>query len=251
MRTPPGSRRLDAVDELITSGTYPIREVTVITDLRRAGWNDELAELADRWSDRRCGCGSSTSAATRPTTSRWSICGRSTACRWSGDSDALGGRDSQPDRPRTGRGRGQLRRRRQAEPRAPAHDCSRRHGARAAGRHVPGSRACTTSSSKLPQDDLPGDNRRLAVTTCARKLQMVLVDGEPSSEPLAGEVDFLALALSLAQGDGDAFRVEDRHRRRMGLAHRRAARSDRAGQRRQPHARQAERSPGSSKTAWG
>ncbi len=40
---------LDSVDELLSSGTLPIREVTLITDLRRAGWNEEITELANRW----------------------------------------------------------------------------------------------------------------------------------------------------------------------------------------------------------
>ena len=39
-------------------------------------------------------------------------------------------------------------------------------------------------------------------------LHVVLVDGEPSSEPLAGEADFLALAFSLGATDADSFHVE-------------------------------------------
>ena len=36
---------LDAVDELLTSGTLPIREVTLITDLRRAGWERGISNV--------------------------------------------------------------------------------------------------------------------------------------------------------------------------------------------------------------
>ncbi len=39
-------------------------------------------------------------------------------------------------------------------------------------------------------------------------LQVLLVDGEPSTEPLGGETDFLAVAFSLGASDADAFRVE-------------------------------------------
>ena len=60
----------------------------------------------------------------------------------------------------------------------------------------------------MPPDDLPGDDARLAVTKTQARLRIVLVDGEPSSEPLAGEVDFLALAMSLGAGEADAFQVE-------------------------------------------
>ena len=38
-----------AVDELIASGSYPLHEVTLVTDLRRAGWEANLAELGNRW----------------------------------------------------------------------------------------------------------------------------------------------------------------------------------------------------------
>ena len=38
-----------AVDELVKSTTYPTREVTLLTDLRRAGWEQNLKEIADRW----------------------------------------------------------------------------------------------------------------------------------------------------------------------------------------------------------
>ncbi len=61
---------------------------------------------------------------------------------------------------------------------------------------------------KLAQDDLPGDDSRLAVVKTQSRLAIVLVDGEPSSEPLAGEVDFLGLALSLGVGEADAYQVE-------------------------------------------
>ena len=40
---------LSSIDELLGTCTYPIREVTIITDLRRAGWDHELTELGNRW----------------------------------------------------------------------------------------------------------------------------------------------------------------------------------------------------------
>ena len=43
----------EAVDELLDSGSYPIRELTVITDLRRPGWEDSLAPLGGRWASQQ------------------------------------------------------------------------------------------------------------------------------------------------------------------------------------------------------
>src|SRR5262245_39863518 len=43
---------LGALDELVQSSTYPTRTVTIITDLRRAGWEDALAAPATWASDR-------------------------------------------------------------------------------------------------------------------------------------------------------------------------------------------------------
>ena len=44
-----GNRCSPPVDELLETSTYPIREVTIITDLRQAGWEHDLAELGNRW----------------------------------------------------------------------------------------------------------------------------------------------------------------------------------------------------------
>src|SRR5690606_3539450 len=41
-----------SVDELMSSGSYPIYEVTLVTDLRRAGWEQDLAELSSAWAEK-------------------------------------------------------------------------------------------------------------------------------------------------------------------------------------------------------
>ncbi len=41
------------VDSLLSASTFPIRDVTVITDLRRSGWEHDLAELGNRWAGGR------------------------------------------------------------------------------------------------------------------------------------------------------------------------------------------------------
>ncbi len=57
-------------------------------------------------------------------------------------------------------------------------------------------------------DDLPGDNQRWDVVNVRENLNILLVDGEPATEPFQGETDFLGLALSLAIGESRAFQVE-------------------------------------------
>ena len=57
-------------------------------------------------------------------------------------------------------------------------------------------------------DPLRADNYAWIVVDVLDALQVLLVDGEPSTEPLGGESDFLAIAFSLGAGDADAFRVD-------------------------------------------
>ncbi|QDT04672.1 hypothetical protein K227x_30660 [Rubripirellula lacrimiformis] len=45
-------------------------------------------------------------------------------------------------------------------------------------------------------DSLPGDNRRWIGVDVIRQVNVLMVDGSPSRQPLKGEVDFLAVALS-------------------------------------------------------
>ena len=61
---------------------------------------------------------------------------------------------------------------------------------------------------QLAADALRGDDSAAAVVQAIGTLNVVLVDGDPSSEPLTGEVDFLALAFSLGATDADSFHVE-------------------------------------------
>ena len=61
---------------------------------------------------------------------------------------------------------------------------------------------------QLAADALHGDDSAAAVVQAIDTLHVALVDGDPSSEPLMGEVDFLALAFSLGATDADSFHVE-------------------------------------------
>jgi hypothetical protein len=38
-----------AVDQYLSSATFPTRELTIVTDLRKSGWGNQVADLANRW----------------------------------------------------------------------------------------------------------------------------------------------------------------------------------------------------------
>jgi hypothetical protein len=198
---------LTAVDDLVTSGTFPIRELTLITDLRRAGWNDELAELGDRWAGAQVrlrildvGSGNieNVSLSELKQIDRVSLAGAPTryeaTVRNHSPQDLEGAEATF-----TVDGKPSLVRLPTLAPGATTQMPLVATLQEAGLHHV---------ALKLPQDDLPGDDERLAITKTQARLRIVLVDGEPSSEPLAGEVDFLALAMSLGAGEADAFHVE-------------------------------------------
>lgn len=52
-------------------------------------------------------------------------------------------------------------------------------------------------SLELPEDALPGDNRRFCAVEVRENLVLHLVDGNPSDEPFEGETDFLAVAFTV------------------------------------------------------
>lgn len=198
---------LESVDELVQAGTFPIREVTILTDLARAGWDKELTELAGRWADSRVRLrifdvgaepAKNLSLLSLEQVDRLALVGA--PVRWEAvvknhgadalrDVEATFVVDGQPNVVRI------------AEIQ-PGREARLPLSARfqEAGRH--------DVALRLPADDLPGDNQRWAVVQVRQSLHIVLVDGEPSSEPLGGEVDFVGLALSLGIGAADAFQVD-------------------------------------------
>ena len=42
---------LEGVDEVLKSCTYPTKQLTILTDLRRSGWDREAASVARRWDE--------------------------------------------------------------------------------------------------------------------------------------------------------------------------------------------------------
>ncbi|HUY35337.1 MAG TPA: BatA domain-containing protein [Pirellulales bacterium] len=196
-----------AVDELIETGAFPIQELTLITDLRRAGWDDTVRPLGNRWAGKQLrmrifdvGSLKTNNAAlvdlkqidrlamiANPV--RWEAVVRNDTDHELAEIDAQWSVDGKPTvvrMPAIGPGE---------TVRVPLNSTFQEAGSH----HV---------EFELPSDELAADNRRWGVCQAREQVQLLLVDGEPSSEPLAGEADFLGLALSLGVGDADAFQVQ-------------------------------------------
>jgi len=197
---------LQALDGLVSSGVYPLREVTLITDLRGVGWSDELADLASGWTGQNVNVrimdvGSRDSfnvtledfklvdrltLVNTPTRIEAHV--HNTTGQEIGETDAELIVDGKASTVRL--------------PVLPPGDVTR----------VPlyvtlGEAGDHRLSLKLPDDAMDGDNQRWLIVHAKERMNVVLVDGEPSADPLGGEADFLALALSTGFGQGDGFHI--------------------------------------------
>lgn len=198
---------LAALDGLVQSSTYPTRAITIITDLRRSGWEDDLTIPStwnsDRMRFRIVDVGSTATAkqlaldsliladrlALVDTPIRWDAVIRNLSDTSFDSLEATWLVDGKPTEILL-------------PPMAPGESVSVPLTAifQEAGLHH--------VSLQLPTEDLPGDNQRWDVVRVKENLHLLLVDGEPSSEPFQSEIDFLNLALSLAIGESKAFHVE-------------------------------------------
>jgi hypothetical protein len=198
---------LAAVDDLVARGSYPIYEVTLVTDLRKTGWDDRLDELGNRWASARArvrvfdvGVDDTQNVAlvSLSQVDRVALVAVPTRFEVEIRNDS-GGHLAGLEANFIVDGKATL-------VRVPEMD---------AGQSIKLPLAATFQEPhqhevafELPQDALVGDNRRSAVVDVRENMSVLLVDGEPSTEPLGGETDFLALALSLSGEAADAFRVE-------------------------------------------
>ena len=198
---------LKSADELLSASQYPIREVTVVTDLRRAGWGQSHASVTDRWleDDVRVrifdvGLESNGNLALvgLERTDRVSLVGVPTRfvaiIRNFGVSEV-----AEADANWIVDGRPTLVRLPSLPPRETARVPLTASFAAGGVHHV---------ELSLPNDDLTADDSRWLAFDVAEKLNMLLVDGEPGSDPFTSETDFLSLALSLGLGDAEAYDVE-------------------------------------------
>jgi hypothetical protein len=197
----------EGVDEVLAACAYPTRQLTIVTDLRKAGWDSGVAVVARRWSEkgvrlRVVDVGADAAANVSLDSlapldrtilagaeSRWEAVVRNDSARLLSGAKAILRVDDRP-----------------TEIALP--EVAPRQAARvpltvrfpSAGPHE--------LSLQLPEDDLAGDNQRWAAVPVKDALLIRLVDGEPSSEPFGSEVDYLAAPLSIGVGDAEAWRVE-------------------------------------------
>ncbi len=197
----------EGIDELLRSCTYPTKELTILTDLRRAGWDRGVAAVAARWAEQgvRVRVVDTGDEETRNVAlesllpmdrtvlagaeSRWQAVVRNDSARSLAGGKAVMRIDDKPTEivlP-------------EIPPRGTANV--------PLVAHFPGA-GMHDLSFQLPDDEMLGDNRSWASVPVKDSLLIRLVDGEPSSEPFGSEVDYLAAPLSIGIGAAEAWRVE-------------------------------------------
>ncbi len=200
-------RVFEGVDGVLQSCTYPTRELTIITDLQKAGWDAGVAPLTRQWAEqglrvRIVDVGSDETAnlvleSLTPldrsilagAESRWEAVVRNASPRLFTGAKAILRVDDRPTE-------------------LPLPEIAPAQAAKVpltvrfpnGGTH--------DLALQLPDDALPGDNQRWAAVPVKDSLLIRLVDGEPSTEPFGSEVDYLAAPLSIGVGDAEAWRVE-------------------------------------------
>ena len=198
---------LEGVDELLRSCTYPTKQLTILTDLRRSGWEGGVAPIAARWAEQgvRVRLVDVGDEETRNVSlqsllpvdrtvlagaeSRWEALVRNDSSRSLSATKAILRVDDKPTEV--------------VLPDIPPRDSVRVP----LSAHFPGA-GMHDISFQIPDDELPGDNRRWSAVPVKDSLLIRLVDGEPSSEPFGSEVDYLAAPLSIGVGAAEAWRVE-------------------------------------------
>jgi hypothetical protein len=187
---------LKTVDEHLASSPFPVREVAIVTDLRKAGWDAAVTELANRWAAqdvalRVIDVGSRatdnvTVTAFEPIATGPALPGAPLQMRVVIRNDGAApvapsqatlsiGDETRPVMlPELPAGQ---------ETEIPLSWTPQ----------LPGQVALRLA---LARDALPPDDTRWLGVTVRPQLDITLVDGEPGSQPFAGETDFLALALS-------------------------------------------------------
>ncbi len=199
----------EALDGVLESCTFPTQQLTIITDLRRSGWDEGVGPMARRWQERGLivrivDVGDDGDRAGNLAVESLQPLDRTILA----DAESRWEATIRNDSPSTITGASAILRVDDAPTELPLPEIAARSSVRVPitvrfpglGPH--------DLAIELPEDPLPGDNRRWAAVEVKESLLIRLVDGEPSSEPFGGEVDYLAAPLSIGVGDADAWRVE-------------------------------------------
>ncbi len=198
---------LAGIDEVLQTCTYPTKSLTIVTDLRKSGWDPSVSAVARRLEERGVrvrivdvGADESANIALESLVpldrtilagaeTKWEATIRNDSPRVLNRAKAILRIDDRPTE-------------------IPLPEIAPRQVAR-----VPLSVRFPSSgmhdlSLQLPDDELAGDNQLWVAVPVKDSLLIRLVDGEPSSEPFGSEVDYLAAPLSIGVGDAEAWRVE-------------------------------------------
>jgi hypothetical protein len=198
---------LEGTLEVLKSCTYPTKQLTILTDFRRSGWDKTAAGIGRRLSEtgvkvRLVDVGADdvanvAVAALVPldrtilagTESTWEAVIHNDSARTLAGAKAILRVDDKPTELTLPEISPHLAARVPLTVRFPS----------AGPHHV---------SFEIAGDDLPGDNQRFAAAAVKDSLLIRLVDGEPSTQPFGSEVDYLAAPLSIGVGAAEAWRVE-------------------------------------------
>lgn len=184
-----------AVEQHLASAAFPRHEVLLITDLRKAGWDETIRETAKAWADRDVtlkiidvGSPGTDDVYVEsllreepvalpgvPLRLTAMVRNNTAATVPPGQATLTVGEASQPV----------------LLPELPA-----RQSTEVPITVAPQSPGQLAIHLTLANDALPGDDVRWLAVTVKPKLDITLVDGEPSSTPFESETDFLALALT-------------------------------------------------------
>ncbi len=185
-----------AVSDQLSTATFPTKEVVIITDLRKSGWDAQVNEYAKKW------------AADRVSMKVIDVGSRNAS------NVSLAGMESEEPLALPNSQVDLLAKIRNdtANPIAGAQAMLTIDGntrpvilpTLPAGEttDVPLTITPTVAGQmpikmSLPADSLPGDDTRFFCLTVRPTLDVMLIDGEPSSQPLEGETDFLTIAYSI------------------------------------------------------
>ena len=195
------------LEDVLQSCTYPRPQVTILTDLRRSGWDKSVRSTTERWKEagvrlRIVDVGEDDTAnvsiqgllpldrtVLSGATSRWEVIVKNESTRVLSGAKAVVRVDDKP----TEMSLPEIASQETVRVPVPVTFPS-------AGPH--------DLSVQIPDDELPGDNRYWAAVPVKESLLIRLVDGEPSAEPFGSEVDYLAAPLSVGIGAAEAWRVE-------------------------------------------
>lgn len=199
---------LEGVDEVLRSCTYPTKQLTIVTDLRKSGWDAGIEAISRRWSEQQTvrvrvvdvGSDEATNVSLQSlvatdrtvlagASSSWEAVIRNDSPRTLTSTKAILRVDDKPTEV--------------VLPEIGPHQTAKVPLAIP----FPGS-GMHELSLKLPDDELPGDNTRWVAVPVKDSLLIRLVDGEPSTTPFGSEVDYLAAPLSIGIGAAEAWRVE-------------------------------------------